>query len=59
MKYYFLGKDKCEMIITEMTKPWNKKEQRKVDDTKMFQGHPIANGGASHPFERNSRFLLV
>jgi len=50
---------KRAMIVNEMTKPWNKKEQRKVDDTKMFQGHPIANGGASHPFERNSRFLLV
>lgn len=51
---------KRAMIVNEMTIPWNKKEQRKVDDTKMFQGQTQSQTVArSHPFERNSRFLPV
>lgn len=45
------------MIVNEMTKLWNKKKRRKVIRG-CFKDYQ-SNGGASHPFERNSRFLLV
>lgn len=38
------------MTVSEMTKPWNEEERRKVDDTRVFQGLPIANGWRESPF---------
>lgn len=55
---FFLKNAKRAMIVSEMIKLWSKKERRKVTRG-CFKDYRLANGGASHPFERNSRFLLV